>query len=799
MNWRSITAGGRAFGLKAATAIGLAALFALSASQAIPQDTPATPPAATPEAASTLAPVLKPYVPSSVSTSGASSSGASSSSTSTPKPRPKPARPVTTPAGTTAGATPGTPTPGTSSPAGYMQPVSANTAPRPPAVVVPAPVATTQAPAPAADHPANVPISADDIETFTDSVVRTLMQRDHVLGATVAVVQGNTPLLVKGYGYDRLSPARRVDPNASMFRVGSVTKTFTWIVARQEIEAGRIQLDTPIGDYVPGDIFTEDGRYKPLTLRALMDHTAGFEDTSLGHLFQLNGTRIASPDSYFRRHKPRRVREPGQFSTYSNFGAALAATALSQTAKAKDVPSLMEARIFQPLGMDHTTLREPYAASTSPVDTLPVALSANLTRDLSDGFIWDGATYKAQPFDHAIPMSGALGGTSTAKDMARLMSVMLANGQADGIQLYNSASAAAFRTPMLKEPEGYNGWASGLMIRTSPSGFVTYGHGGSTLWFNSNLIIVPEMNLGIFISTNTQTGSALADSFPNLLLDHLEGDLVRAPLMPTPNQAYAEHKAYYQSLKGRYVSTRRAYGGLEGAITRLINTVEVGVDADGRLILTTQDGISAFVPASAQGFFNPQDSEDPGPAGATGGLHFVTDSHGHLAFETASNLMRYERVDWFHAPGTLGFLTTLMIGTCILVWISLARSSTRHERPTEEQARATLVSAGLALLWLAAIFTFNQWQTQLSDDPGALFTHWPSGQVQLASWLALVATLGTLFQVGTFYFVASDDRSFSTSDGWPQWQKIAHGLMLAYWLFYIVAIGLWGALEPWSW
>ncbi|MBW8879976.1 MAG: beta-lactamase family protein [Asticcacaulis sp.] len=775
---------GKVVGARRGVALAAAAALILPAGQAEPQDTAATTP---PVAAS--APELKPYVPSTPASSSASAvatSSAASSQAAKPKPKPKPAT--------------ATPTAATSSSApGYMQTVPSKSAATVPAPVVIAPVPQASAIPPtvtAAGHPVSTPISADDIETFTDSVVRTLMQRDHVLGATVAVVQGNTPLLVKGYGYDRLSPARRVDPNNSMFRIGSVTKTFTWIVARQEIEAGRIGLDSPIGDYVPADIFTEDGRYKPITLRVLMDHTGGFDDTSLGHLFQLNGARINGPDSYFRRHKPRRVREPGQFSTYSNYGAALAATALSQTAKAKDVPSLMEARIFQPLGMDHTTLREPYPANNLNLENLPAPMAANLTGDLSDGFIWDGATYKAQPFDHAIPMSGALGGTSTAKDMARLMSVMLANGQADGIQLYNGTSAAAFRTPMLKAPEGYNGWASGLMIRTAPSGYVTYGHGGSTLWFNSNLVVVPEMNLGIFIATNTQTGTALADSFPNLLLDHLEGDLVRAPLMPTPNQAYAEHKAYYDAIRGKYVSTRRAYGGLEGAVTRLINTVEVGVDGDGRLILDTQDGTSAFVPASAQGFFNPQDSEDPGPAGSLGGLHFLTSGDGHvLAFETAANTARYERVDWFHDPTTLNVLTVMMAVTCVLVLLSLLLSFGR-DRPTEEQARANLISGGLSVLWLVAIFVFNRWQAQISEDPGSLFTQWPAGAVVFASWLSLIATLGTLFQIGSAYFVFSEGQRFSVADGWPQWQKVAHGLLLAYWLLYIVELALWGALIP---
>ena len=776
-----------------------------------------------------------PAAPVATSPAPASADASSSAAPKPKKPKPKPA--ITAPAvpgappavtaphpataqaphpATTAplpGGQPAAPLPNQAKPAAVQAPLPAPAKP----AVAPAPVVPAAPPSapptslnqkPLQPGPAIVqgpqrtlatPISADDIETFTDSVVRSLMQRDHVVGATVAIVQGDTPLLVKGYGFDRLSPIRRVDPNNSLFRIGSVSKVFTWIVARQEIEQGRIKLDAPIGTYLPDDVYKEDKSRKPLTLRDLMDHSAGYADTSLGHLFTLDQTRITSTDSYFRQHTPRRVRDPGQFSTYSNFGAALAARALVETGKAKDVPSLVEARIFTPLGMDHSTLREPYEASIIDTEGLPAPMPNGLVQDLSDGFIWDNATYKAEPFDHAIAMSGALGASTTAKDMARFMSLMLDNGQLQGVQLFNIDSARAFRDPLLPMPPGYNGWASGLMIRSAPTGQVTYGHGGNTLWFNANMVLVPDLNLGIFISTNTQTGAPLADNFATMLLDHLSGDVVRPPLMPAPEMAYADHRDYYNGMKGEYVSTRRAYGGLEGAITRLINTVEVNFDADGRLILTTDGGQSAYVPASAQGFFNQQDSEDPGPASALGGLHFLFKPDGSkaTAFESASNMARYERVGWFFHPATLKIMSVIQVFTCVLVFLSLAKGSARHERPTETQGRATVISICLAFVWILAIVIFQNWQSHIADDPNALFERWPSPQVKFASWLALLATLGTIYQVVTYYLVYNGNGRYN--DGWPEWQKIAHGLLLLYWALYVIVLAVWGALAPMSW
>jgi len=101
------------------------------------------------------------------------------------------------------------------------------------------------------------------------------------------------------------------------------------------------------------------------------------------------------------------------------------------------------------------------------------------------------------------------------------------------------------------------------------------------------------------------------------------------------------------------------------------------------------------------------------------------------------------------------------------------------------------------VVWICAILVFQNWQSHIANDPNALFTRWPSGQVQVASWLAVLATLGTLYQTGTFYLVYNGNGRYG--DGWPEWQKIAHGLLILYWVIYVFVLMLWGALEPWSW
>ena len=200
----------------------------------------------------------------------------------------------------------------------------------------------------------------------------------------------------------------------------------------------------------------------------------------------------------------------------------------------------------------------------------------------------------------------------------------------------------------------------------------------------------------------------------------------------------------------------------------------------------------------ALGFFAQQDAEDPGPAMETGGLHFLLSADGRArAFETASNLARYERVGWLHSPQTLGWLSVVTVVLSLLTLLSLARPRQRHEQPTRAQGWATLVSVGMAVLWLLALFIFHSWRAGLADNPGALFTRWPSGSVRLASGLAFLAALGALYQAASLYFVLADQARYG--EGWNAWQKMAHAALVAWSLFYAVVLMLWGALEPWSW
>jgi CubicO group peptidase (beta-lactamase class C family) len=137
-----------------------------------------------------------------------------------------------------------------------------------PALPATAPVEVRPAPAP---HT----LAKEDLEAFFDGIIPLQLERSDVAGATVLVMHGSETLLQKGYGFSDLKPKQPVDPESTMFRLASISKLFTWTAAMQLVEQGKLDLDVDVGRYLD---FPMRGA-GTITLRNLMTHTTGFEET----------------------------------------------------------------------------------------------------------------------------------------------------------------------------------------------------------------------------------------------------------------------------------------------------------------------------------------------------------------------------------------------------------------------------------------------------------------------------------------------------------------------------------------
>ncbi|HEU4617487.1 MAG TPA: serine hydrolase domain-containing protein, partial [Gammaproteobacteria bacterium] len=362
------------------------------------------------------------------------------------------------------------------SPRALAQAPAENPGPQPPPQMLPqrpeAAVPTASTPAPAIPAPArqpeipsgNVasasppaggprlapsePIPPAELEAFLDATIGVAMDQFHIAGAAVSVVQDGRLVLEKGYGFASLDPPRRVDPATTLFRIGSISKTFTWIEVMKAVEAGKMDLDAPINTYLPADLrIPDEGFERPIRLRDLLTHSPGFEDRVLGVLFVKDPNRLLTMHDALARYRPKRVREPGTISSYSNYGAVLAGAAVAEVEGAF-WQDLIERDILGPLGLMHVTGREPYA----PRADLPKPMPASLASDVSTGFHWNGAGFDGRGFEYISESAPAGAMSASAGDMARYMLLLLGDGTLDGVTVFGPEAARAFRTPMTSLP-----------------------------------------------------------------------------------------------------------------------------------------------------------------------------------------------------------------------------------------------------------------------------------------------------------------------------------------------------------
>ncbi|CAN7226368.1 serine hydrolase [Phenylobacterium sp. LjRoot219] len=627
---------------------------------------------------------------------------------------------------------------------------------------------------------AGQPIPPAQLEAFVDGVVSQAMAREHIAGVTVAVVQNGQVLLKKGYGFASLSPRRPVDPDRTLFRVGSISKTFTWIGLMQEVEAGRIRLDQPVNLYLPERVRVRDQGYdRPVRVRDLMAHAAGFEDRAFGQLFVRDPDYVRPLELYLRRERVRRVRPPGQAASYSNYGAGLAGEALAYVT-GRPFERLMEDEIFLPLGMGRTTFRE----MRPPKAWLPAPMPAALAADVSDGFRWTRGGFERRPYEYIGQIAPAGSASSTAGDMSRYMLALLGGGQLGGTTLYGSRTAQAFRTPILATPPGINGWAHGFIVETLPGERRGYGHAGSTVAFMSNMVTAPSLNLGVFVAANTDTGERLVLALPAAIVR----EFFAAP-QPFPRAGSSALAAAPERFAGRYLSSRRAYGGLEGFAGRLAGDAVVRITPEGRLV-TTDGGVQkAWVPEG-----DPADGRFIALIGDER-LAFTMRDGQATGFMNAANVQRFERTSAWRSPGTLGLLAGLTVGAAI---VSLAGAMLRNRRELREsqvQSRAALVQNLQAGLWLIAMVSFGVWGAGVLADPARLVFGWPGPLLITASACALVAatlTLPTLLALPAVW------RGGRRVDTWPVLRRTAFTVTAAIYTAFAVLLAQSGALSPWG-
>jgi CubicO group peptidase (beta-lactamase class C family) len=495
------------------------------------------------------------------------------------------------------------------------------------------------------------------VSGFFDGELPARLAHDRVPGAVVSVVSGGSTVFAKGYGMADATRHVPFDPARSLVRIGSVTKLFTWTAVMQQVQAGRLDLDTDVNRYLKG--FRVPATYPgPVTLRTLMNHTAGFEDQIVG-----TGARTTVPPlgDFLAHHMPARIRPPGEISAYSNYGAALAGYIVSQVSGEK-YDAYVKRHILDPLGMAHTTATEP----------VPAPLAAGLARSYNS----DNGRTVPFTFDPLAP-DGSI--SATAADLAHFMSAYLEQGR--GL-LSPATTALMFRRSYAADPR-LGGYAHGFIDRTF-NGHRVLMHDGSWEGFESALILVPDCDLGVFVSANGTGGVNTLEATRTFI------DRFTTPMnAPVPAPA-ASRLTPAPPRPGFYEHTRHNESAVEKLLI-LLGPARLSVRADGTVRFQGKDWA---------------------PQG--GGLYALRDGTDHLAFLTGPNDRHYVATDATAYQATPVSQTPLVNLAVLLIFVVTALSTLAvplaalwrrlRRRPAATTATwraARLLTMGAAALGLA--------------------------------------------------------------------------------------------------
>ncbi len=562
------------------------------------------------------------------------------------------------------------------------------------------------------------------LKAFMDGVITTHLRDKHIAGATVAVVKDGKILLAKGYGFSDEKKQQPVDPATTMFRIGSISKMFTWISIMQLVAQGKVSLDADVNTYFK-DFKIPDAYGKPITLNDIMTHTPGFEDLVIG-LFGKDSTSMKPFAEIFSKEMPERVRPPHSYSSYSNHGTGMAGYIVEQIS-GMSFNDYVEKNILTPLNMNHTTFRQP----------LPQAMK----KDMSVGYKFSEGEFKPQSFEY-VPLYPVGAAAASATDMVKFMNAILSGGSV----ILDSATLDLMEQPAHQHQANVNPMRHGF-IDMSRNGVTIIGHGGDTFWFHSIMALYPDSNSGLFVSFNTDKGSGtymdVLDQFTDEYFP-LKGGL--KPGIPVD-------KKFLEEFAGFYRGNRYVYHDMT-KVSSLFSDISITVPDSARLKLTLGENVKYLVPIDSLTFREEHGSKV---------IAFDKNDKGKIAhlFIGTTPIIAFDKVGGIATMGfqSMVFFLVVFFGLVVLIYWPLAASTRRGY----QSIRNTIVlpSGAKWVAWIAFLLLlvfYVSIAAMLSDPTSIVFGL--TTPVKIVMLLPIFSAVLVLLMIVNV-FRLSGDRRFS--------------------------------------
>jgi len=336
-----------------------------------------------------------------------------------------------------------------------------------------------------------------DLDAFASGFLEAELRERDVPGAVLVVVRHGKPVFSRGFGHADLGRAVPVDPERTLFRVASVSKLFTATAAMQLVERGVLGLDDDVNQHLRS-FRVPDAFGEPVRVRHLLTHTAGFDDRLVGMAAAREDPREPL-QAHLARRLPERVFPPGRFFSYSNYGIALLG-AVVEEASGQPFEAYVEEHILAPLAMTRSSF----------------APEPALRADLATGYYRRGGSHRPLAFDW-LRVAPAGGLAATGHDMARFLLAQLAGGALEGARILRAETLAQMHRQQFTHDPSLPGVGLGFMERRHGR-WRSLEHAGNWGGFASLLFLLPEADLGFFLSYNLDD-LLLRERFTTALLE----------------------------------------------------------------------------------------------------------------------------------------------------------------------------------------------------------------------------------------------------------------------------------------
>lgn len=602
----------------------------------------------------------------------------------------------------------------------------------------PLPAATAASPVPAASPAPEVSGRGSGdvgLEQFVDGIVAAHMREHDAPGISVSVVRDGKILFSKGYGLANVEKRLPVSGPDTLFQIGSVSKTFVWTAVMILHERGLIDLDADVNRYLKG-VRIPEAFGAPVTMNDLMAHRAGFED-AIGGLTRGGGKLRKATDRpvFLPPAIPARVYPPGTRTSYSNWGATLAAKIVEDVS---GVPyqQFLEKEILKPLGMNDTTLLAPSSMPPRIRDRLAIGYTVSGGRESRVAYLQGGG------------ISPAGGMSSTASDMARWMLVHLGRGSLGGVAIMRPQTHdLMWRRAFGDRPTGAD-VAHGFYT-SKVAGVEIFGHGGATSNFFTEVTMAPSLGgLGVYISQSSINDHTLVADLAPLVIARLHG----SPLPQKPPGTVARDTAPFV---GSYLNNRRVFTKFEKLLYSL-GTATVAPAGDGGLMVSAV-GVPPlyYAPvAGAPDTFENRHGER---------LVFGREKDGRVThFSDGGGFHSYERAGFADNGAWLflamGLATMLSVTTLIAAW-----SGRKQPRTEGRMNRALSYGAPVATLLVLPFDAAFVWTAvQGSSNVFAFLANYPPFSVKAMRVLAPILCLAAIAGLAVL---------------WPAWRTTAWGIV----------------------